>query len=147
MLVALGAGAISGGMAFKNNVIKTVDGSEIYDSIIHNPTAEEKKILDGISFKNKTEYRYKVDDKYIYYVKEDLEKHKPFIRDGVGKENFGKYKEVSGEAPVGTVAGAVQDQNEKAMPEEWEEAFRTIQPYYIYKDHAVKIVDQKCTIL
>ncbi|WP_242270942.1 FtsX-like permease family protein [Bacillus cereus group sp. BfR-BA-01425] len=140
MLVALGAGAISGGMAFKNNVIKTVDGSEIYDSIIHNPTAEEKKILDGISFKNKTEYRYKVDDKYIYYVKEDLEKHKPFIRDGVGKENFGKYKEVSGEAPV---AGAVQDQNEKAMPEEWEEAFRTIQPYYIYKDHAVKIVDQK----
>ena len=143
MLVALGAGAISGGMAFKNNVIKTVDGSEIYDSIIHNPTAEEKKILDGISFKNKTEYRYKVDDKYIYYVKEDLEKHKPFIRDGVGKENFGKYKEVSGEAPVGTVAGAVQDQNEKAMPEEWEEAFRTIQPYYIYKDHAVKIVDQK----
>ena len=113
MLVALGAGAISGGMAFKNNVIKTVDGSEIYDSIIHNPTAEEKKILDGISFKNKTEYRYKVDDKYIYYVKEDLEKHKPFIRDGVGKENFGKYKEVSGEAPVGTVAGAVQDQNEK----------------------------------
>lgn len=109
MLVALGAGAISGGMAFKN----------------------------------KTEYRYKVDDKYIYYVKEDLEKHKPFIRDGVGKESFGKYKEVSGEAPVGTVAGAVQDQNEKAMPEEWEEAFRTIQPYYIYKDHAVKIVDQK----
>ncbi|MDK7488336.1 ABC transporter permease [Bacillus paranthracis] len=143
MLVALGAGAISGGMAFKNNVIKTVDGFEIYDSIIHNPTAEEKKILDGISFKNKTEYRYKVDDKYIYYVKEDLEKHKPFIRDGVGKESFGKYKEVSGEAPVGTVAGAVQEQNEKAMPEEWEEAFRTIQPYYIYKDHAVKIVDQK----
>ncbi len=37
----------------------------------------------------------------------------------------------------------MQDQNEKAMPEEWEEAFRTIQPYYIYKDHAVKIVDQK----
>ena len=65
--------------------------------------------------KNKAEYRYKVDDKYIYYVKEDLEKHKPFIRDGVGKESFGKYKEVSGEAPVGTVAGvrSEQDKNEK----------------------------------
>ncbi|WP_242296568.1 MULTISPECIES: FtsX-like permease family protein [unclassified Bacillus cereus group] len=145
MLVALGAGAISGGMAFKNNVIKTVDGFEIYDSIVHNPTAEEKKILDGISFKNKAEYRYKVDDKYIYYVKEDLEKHKPFIRDGVGKESFGKYKEVSGEAPVGTLAGvrSEQDKNEKAMPEEWDEAFRSIQPYYIYQDRAIKVVDQK----
>ncbi|RWS41219.1 ABC transporter permease [Bacillus mycoides] len=143
MLVALGAGAISGGMAFKNNVIKMVDGLEIYDAVVHNPTAEEKKILDGISFKNKAEYRYKVDGKYVYYVKEDLEKQKPLIRDGLGKANFGKYKEISGEAPVGTVAGAEQSQNEKAMPEEWDEVFRTIQPYYIYKDHAVKIVDQK----
>ena len=33
MLVALGAGAISGGMAFKNNVIKMVDGLVIYDSV------------------------------------------------------------------------------------------------------------------
>ncbi|MFJ7886699.1 FtsX-like permease family protein [Lysinibacillus xylanilyticus] len=145
MLVALGAGAISGGMAFKNNVIKEVDGLEIYDSVVHNPTAEEKKILDGISFNNKAEYRYKVDDKYVYYVKEDLEKQKPLIREGLGKENFGKYKEILGEAPVGTVAGvrSEKNQNEKEMPEEWDEAFRTIQPYYIYKDHAIKIVDQK----
>ncbi|MGN4426464.1 FtsX-like permease family protein [Bacillus cereus group sp. MYBK30-1] len=147
MLVALGAGAISGGMAFKNNVIKMVDGFEIYDSVVHNPTAEEKKILDGISFKNKAEYRYKVDDKYVYYVKEDLEKQKPFIRDGVGKESFGKFKEVPGEAPVGTVAVAgastEQNQNEKVMPEEWASAFDTIQPYYIYENRAIKIVDQK----
>ncbi len=81
MLVALGAGAISGGMAFKNNVIKMVDGFEIYDSVVHNPTAEEKKILNGITFKEKNEYRYKIDDKYVYYVKEDLEKNRPVIRD------------------------------------------------------------------
>ncbi|MGE0995447.1 ABC transporter permease, partial [Bacillus sp. GMa5/2] len=44
-----------------------------------------------------------------------------------------------------TVAGvsSEQTQNEKAMPEEWDEAFRTIQPYYIYQDRAIKIVDQK----
>ncbi|PFC34426.1 ABC transporter permease, partial [Bacillus thuringiensis] len=39
MLVALGAGAISGGMAFKNNVIKSTEALEIYDTVIHNPTA------------------------------------------------------------------------------------------------------------
>ncbi|MDU9433923.1 ABC transporter permease, partial [Escherichia coli] len=65
MLVALGAGAISGGMAFKNNVMLTVDGFAIYDVGIHNPTAEEKKILDGITFKEKNEYRYKTDDKFV----------------------------------------------------------------------------------
>ena len=53
MLVALGAGAIPGGMAFKNNVIKMSDECRIYDSVIQNPTAEEKKILDGITFKEK----------------------------------------------------------------------------------------------
>ena len=30
-----------------------VDGFEIYDSVVHNPTAEEKKILNGITFKEK----------------------------------------------------------------------------------------------
>ena len=91
MLVALGAGAISGGMAFKNNVIKMVDGFVIYDSVVHNPTAEEKKILDGITFKEKSEYRYKVDDKYVYYVKEDLEKNRPLVKD---MENMKSMKDL-----------------------------------------------------
>ena len=58
-----------------------VDGFVIYDSVAHNPTAEEKKILDDITFKEKSEYRYKVDDKYVYYVKEDLEKNRPLVKD------------------------------------------------------------------
>ncbi|HDT6622344.1 FtsX-like permease family protein, partial [Bacillus paranthracis] len=49
MLVALGAGAISGGMAFKNNIMKSTDDIVIYDVVIHNPTTEEKKIVDGIT--------------------------------------------------------------------------------------------------
>ena len=63
-----------------------VDGFVIYDSVVHNPTAEEKKILDGITFKEKSEYRYKVDDKYVYYVKEDLEKNRPLVK------RYGKHE-------------------------------------------------------
>ncbi|KEK24550.1 FtsX-like permease family protein [Bacillus gaemokensis] len=145
MLIALGAGAISGGMAFKNNVIKTVDGIEIYDAAIHNPTAEEKKILDGIKFNEKNEYRYKVDDKFVYYLKEDLETNRPLVHGGVGKENFGKFKKISEELPVGAISREMKekDANAKALPEEWEEAFRMIQPFYLYPDQAIKIVDQK----
>ncbi|WP_440602364.1 FtsX-like permease family protein [Bacillus sp. GB_SG_008] len=145
MLVALGAGAISGGMAFKNNVMLTVDGFAIYDTAIHNPTAEEKKILDGITFNEKNEYRYKVDDKFVYYLKEDLEKNPPLVHEGKGKESFGKFKRVSGELPVGAISSYGQEKAEQvvAIPEEWDEALRNIQPFYLYRDHTMKIVDQK----
>ncbi|OTW81714.1 hypothetical protein BK718_23985 [Bacillus thuringiensis serovar andalousiensis] len=62
ILVVLGAGGIACGMAFKNNVLKTTDKEKVYDSVVHNPTAEEKKILSGILFQEKFEYRYKIDD-------------------------------------------------------------------------------------
>ncbi|MDM5156911.1 FtsX-like permease family protein [Bacillus sp. DX1.1] len=145
MLVALGAGAISGGMAFKNNVMLTVDGLAIYDVAIHNPTAEEKKILDGITFKEKNEYRYKVDDKFVYYLKEDLEKNRPLVQDGVGKESVGKFKPVSEDIPVGAISRYSQekDANAKVIPEEWDNALRSIQPFYVHPDQTIKIVDKK----
>ncbi|TKH47627.1 FtsX-like permease family protein, partial [Bacillus cereus] len=95
MLVALGAGAISAGMAFKNDVTFKTDGFNAYDVVIHNPNAEEKKILGGITFKEKNEYRYKTDDKFVYYLKEDLERNRPLVRDGQGLENAGKFKRIS----------------------------------------------------
>ncbi|MGE6509893.1 FtsX-like permease family protein [Bacillus cereus] len=139
MLVALGAGAISGGMAFKNNVMNTIDGFEIYDSVVHNPTAEEKKILDGITFKEKSEYRYKTDDKYVYYVKEDLEKNRPFVKDmekiKAGIKDPAKVKKrVSDELPLGDISG---------NSAEWKDVFRTLEPFYVHPDRTIKIVDQK----
>ncbi|ANS51991.1 ABC transporter permease [Bacillus thuringiensis] len=143
MLIALGAGAISGGMAFKNNVLPRVEGGKIYDVAIHNPTAAEKKILDGITFEKKSEYRYKVDDKFVYYLKEDLEKNRPLVHDGKG--SIGKFKQVVEELPVGAISREMneKDVNVKAFPKEWEEAFATIQPFYISSDRVIKIVDQK----
>ncbi|PEI52189.1 ABC transporter permease [Bacillus pseudomycoides] len=146
MLVALGAGAISGGMAFKNNVMGTVDGFEIYDSVVHNPTAEEKKILNGITFKEKSEYRYKVDDKFVYYLKEDLEKNRPFVRDinnMKGMKDLAKVKKASEELPVGAISSSSQEKSDHVIPKEWEDAFRTLEPFYVHPDRTIKIVDQK----
>ena len=145
MLVALGAGAISGGMAFKNNVIKATDRFEIYDTVIHNPTVEEKKILDGITFKEKNEYRYKVDDQFVYYLKEDLEKNRPLIQNGAGKENIGKVKRVSEVLPVGAISSHRPEdaENTNVIPNEWDNALRSLQPTYLnYMDKTIKIVDQ-----
>ncbi|PGE34285.1 FtsX-like permease family protein [Bacillus wiedmannii] len=139
MLVALGAGAISGGMAFKNNVIKSTNNLEIYDTVIHNPTADETSILDGISFKEKNEYHYKIDDKFIYYLKEDLEKKRPLVQ----TKDKGKVKRVSENLPVGATSKK-DGENAVIIPNEWGRALVSLQPTYLNNMGKIKkIVDQK----
>ncbi|MGN7896072.1 FtsX-like permease family protein [Bacillus sp. 22475] len=132
ILVALGAGGIACGMAFKNNILKITDQIQIYDSVIHNPTAEEKKILGSILFQEKLEYHYKVDDRYVYYLKEDVEKNRPFLQ-GM------KIEKVSEEIPIG--AFSIKRAEGETDTKQWIQAFRTIQPNYLYPDYEMKIVD------
>ncbi|OLR24746.1 FtsX-like permease family protein [Bacillus cereus] len=141
MLVALGAGGISAGMAFKNNIMPMVNDLKIYDAVVHNPTAEEKNILNDISFEHKVEYRYKVDDRYVYYIKEELEKQRPFIQD---REDM-KMMKISEKFPMDAFSTKWVEKgaNTKKIPTQWIEAFRTIQPGYIYPEHKIKIIDQK----
>ncbi|MGE7887651.1 FtsX-like permease family protein [Bacillus cereus] len=140
ILVALGAGGIACGMAFENNVLKTIDKEKVYDSIVHNPTAEEKKILSGILFQEKFEYRYKVDGQYVYYIKEDVEKNRPLAQDS---EN-GKKMKVSEEFPKDAFTLPKQLYklyNDDSKTKQWKEAFYTIQPTYMYPEHQIKIID------
>ncbi|GLV67410.1 ABC transporter permease [Bacillus mycoides] len=140
ILVALGAGGIACGMAFENNVLKTTDKEKVYDSIVHNPTAEEKRILSGILFQEKFEYRYKVDGQYVYYIKEDVEKNRPLAQDS---EN-GKKMKVSEEFPKDAFTLPKQLYklyNDDTKTKQWKEAFFTIQPTYMYPDHQIKIID------
>ncbi|AKR12656.1 ABC transporter permease (plasmid) [Bacillus thuringiensis] len=140
ILVALGAGGIACGMAFENNVLKTTDKEKVYDSIVHNPTVEEKKILSGILFQEKFEYRYKVDGQYVYYIKEDVEKNRPLAQDS---EN-GKKMKVLEEFPKDAFTLPKQLYklyNDDTKTKQWKEAFFTIQPTYMYPDHQIKIID------
>ncbi|PEQ05826.1 FtsX-like permease family protein [Bacillus toyonensis] len=139
MLVALGAGGIASGMAFKNNVIPMVNEMRIYDAVVHNPTAEEKKILSGILFQEKLEYRYKVDDKYVYYIKEELEKNSPLVKN---RKNGERIK-ISEEIPMDAFTLSRQWDKDEGKSKQWSDAFQTIQPNYMYPDHAIKIVDHK----
>ncbi|HLR52704.1 MAG TPA: ABC transporter permease, partial [Candidatus Avamphibacillus sp.] len=144
MLIALGSGAISGGLAYKNNVMKSTDSFEIYDTIINNPTIEEMGILDGIPFKEKSEYRYKVDDTFVYYVKEDLEKNPPLIHAGNGEGTTDKLRRVRGELPVNSVSvdGQEINQNAKSIPEEWETAIINMHSTYLnYLNKPMKIIN------
>ncbi|PFJ33880.1 ABC transporter permease [Bacillus thuringiensis] len=138
ILVALGAGGIACGMAFKNNVLKQTDKGTIYDSVVHNPTVEEKKLLDGIPFKEQIEYRYKVDDTYVYYIKEELENNRPLVKDRKNE----KTMKVSEKIPMNAFALSRQWGKDDGKPKQWSDAFQTIQPKYMYPNHEVKIVNQ-----
>ncbi|EOO17873.1 MULTISPECIES: FtsX-like permease family protein [Bacillus] len=145
MLVALGAGAISSGMALKNNVTNMVESAEYYDVEIKNPTAEEKKILDSITFKEKNEYRYKLDEQFIYQLKEDLERNRPLTRTGKD-ENSSRFVPVSRELIVGAVLSHRQEKNEdntNVIPEEWGNVLRSLQKTYMNPSQKIQIVDQK----
>ncbi|MGH0556654.1 FtsX-like permease family protein [Bacillus pretiosus] len=145
MLIAFAVGAITGGMAFKNNVGLTVDTNNIYDVAIHNPAAAEKKILGDIKFKEKNEYRYKVDRKFVYYLKEDLEKNRPLIQFGFEKKDSTQVKRITSDLPVGAIVemGTQKVDNGPVLSEEWISVFNELQPRYLYQQQHIKIVDQK----
>lgn len=67
MLIALSAGAISSGMAFKNNAKFIAEDIDYYDVVLNNPTAQENSIIGKIDAKEKLEYRYKKDKLNILF--------------------------------------------------------------------------------
>ncbi len=53
-------------------------------------------------------------------------------------------KKVSEELPVGAISGGNEkDPNAKVLPEEWNEVFFKIEPFYVHPNHTIKIVDKK----
>ncbi|WP_018758144.1 FtsX-like permease family protein [Paenibacillus terrigena] len=144
MLIALSAGSITAGMSFKNNIMIMVDGADYYDVTLHNPTKAEKELLASIPFTEQKEYRYKVSDKGIYYLKDDLMNHPPRIMIRASKEDFGKTKVPDAELPTGAeIRGEKNDKHGPQMPNDWYEAMEMIQPYYVYKGERVIIADQQ----
>ncbi|MEF7557436.1 ABC transporter permease [Bacillus thuringiensis] len=139
MLVALGAGAITGGLAFKNDVMLKVEGMNYYDVAVNNPTTEENKILENITFKEKNTYRYKVDDKNVYYLKEDLLQNPPMVQEKRGFENSGKFKRISEALPVESELNKMSGN----IPTMWKDALRMLEPKYAHPNHNIKIVNQK----
>lgn len=100
MLVALGAGAISGGMAFQNDALLKAEQYRVYDAVLQNPTEEEQAVVAGISFAESFEYRYKVRDGIVYFAASDLEAQRPLIRAGVSRREGIRTERLAAPLPV-----------------------------------------------
>lgn len=86
LLIALSAGAIAGGFAFKNDAFTSIDEHWQYDATLYNPGAAEMAVLDSIPVEEQLSYRMKLDDEFIYLVQDELNAAPPLIRDMVTYE-------------------------------------------------------------
>jgi len=144
MLIALSAGAISGGMAFKNNVAIMVEGTSYYDLTLHNPTEQEQALLAKISLDLQQSYHYKKKDKAIYYLKDELVKNPPRILVFGDRKEYGKTQFPIAELPSGSEFGGTEgNESAPSMPFEWRNAMDVVEPFYVHRDHRIIIADQQ----
>ncbi|WP_169082665.1 ABC transporter permease [Paenibacillus sp. PL91] len=122
MLIALGAGAISGGMAFVNDAKIKGESYSVYDAIVHDPTAEVEAVLAEIPFTERLEYRYKIENELIYFAKEDLESHRPFASLTSNQKYGDPLNRITEALPTGA--------DDRATPysEEWQDFLSRITP-------------------
>ena len=133
MLIALSAGAISGGFAFKNNVPLTVDENYIYDTVLYNPDDAEKEILQAIPFTEQIQYRFKIHNSVVYYPREDLVVNPPLIEDWITYE-------IRRAEELPLVEGiAVTENGSQLFSDDWVTAFETINPALGFENKVVSL--------
>ncbi|PHB15826.1 ABC transporter permease [Bacillus pseudomycoides] len=87
MLIALGAGAMTAGMAFQKNVGIMTDFSRVYDATIHDPNEKDIAALKQMKIEEQRTYKYKVDGEAVYYLRENLTTKPPLISDHQDTKN------------------------------------------------------------
>ena len=136
MLIALSAGAISSGMAFKNNAKFIAENIDYYDVVLNNPTAQENSIIGKIDAKEKLEYRYKKDKQYIYYLSSDLLNNKPMIIDKNAMGEITHTGRIDSELRINSVYDMSNENNK------WSDFFYDIENRNTDSDLKVKVVDE-----
>lgn len=144
MLIALGVGAMAGGLAFQNNVALIANVARVYDVTLQDPALEDTEALKTMAVEEQLTYRYKIDDNAISYLKEDLLAHPPLI----SSNSMTEYRRdsqpirVSAQLPAGISSTSGKDS--EPIPEQWEQAIRNefISSYSMLGDRQIQIVDQ-----
>lgn len=122
MLIALSAGAIAGGFAFKNNALTSIDEERLYDATLYNPGATEEQILKTVPLVERLGYRFKMDDEFMYYVQEELNANPPLIVDWI---SYDRKRPDSLPQML-----EVNEDGYQILPDDWMTAFQMINPAF-----------------
>ncbi|TCZ80118.1 ABC transporter permease [Paenibacillus albiflavus] len=86
MLIALGVGAITGGMAFNHNTSLMSDLFYAYDAAIHDPVDADVQAIGKMKVVEDKQYHYKLTDTGIYFAKDELLQDPPLGVDSTSKK-------------------------------------------------------------
>ncbi|WP_432776092.1 ABC transporter permease [Brevibacillus gelatini] len=150
MLIALGVGAMAGGLAFQQNVELVASIGRIYDITLHDPVAEDYQALAHMQVLEQNTYRYKKDEQAYYFTKDDLLAHPPLISTNTMEPYSPDNEPKRVTQPLPEKAYIMDnDPDEEAklasVPEEWGQAISRefISSYEMLADRAVQIVDRE----
>ncbi|MED1795460.1 ABC transporter permease [Brevibacillus nitrificans] len=144
MLIALGVGAMAGGLAFQNNVALIANVARVYDVTLQDPALEDAEALKSMAVEEQITYRYKIDDNAISYVKEDLLAHPPLISSNSMTEYRRDSQPIRVSAQLPASLSSTSGKDSEPLPEQWEQAIRNefISSYSMLGDRQIQIVDQ-----
>ncbi|WP_301170152.1 FtsX-like permease family protein [Brevibacillus nitrificans] len=144
MLIALGVGAMAGGLAFQNNVALIANVARVYDVTLQDPALEDAEALKSMAVEEQITYRYKIDDNAISYVKEDLLAHPPLISSNSMTEYRRDSQPIRVSAQLPASLSSTSGKDNEPLPEQWEQAIRNefISSYSMLGDRQIQIVDQ-----
>ncbi|QDP39008.1 FtsX-like permease family protein [Radiobacillus deserti] len=153
MLVALGLGAMTASLSFYNNIEKQAALFHGNDLFIHQPSEQDLEMLEKMDVKNQNEYRYKLNEEGIYFLKKDLLENPPTVRQfDPNMTDYPVPKTLDVELPKDRYALHAKD-GMTEIPKEWTMAFQTElsvdetmfgnKPIYIYSQEAYNSVEGK----
>lgn len=142
MLIGLGVGAMAGGMSLQKNVILTAERMSGYDITIHDPEAEDYKAMEKMKIVDKKQYKYKVNNEAVYYLKEELLENPPLL---FGKKETTHITEQLPSSSYRMFKGEEVDPSSSTLPLNWDKSmdsdFRS--NISVYDRKPVYIVDEK----
>ena len=75
MLFALALGALTVGLGFRNEIPKMTDQTSSYDLVLNNAQEATQDQVDALKPTENTTYLQKEDDKTVYYLKDEFNRH------------------------------------------------------------------------
>src|SRR5690606_2506461 len=122
MLIALSAGAIAGGFAFKNDAFTSIEKEWHYDAILYNPGIAEEQVLQSVTLAETLHYRFKMDDQFLYFSQSELAADPPLVTDWATYETIRP-----GPLPANIEMG---EDGYQLIPDNWVAALDTINPAF-----------------
>lgn len=122
MLIALSAGAIAGGFAFKNDAFTSIEKEWHYDAILYNPGIAEEQVLKSVTLAETLHYRFKMDEQFLYFSQSELAANPPLITDWATYETIRP-----GPLPANIEMG---EDGYQLIPDNWVAALDTINPAF-----------------